>query len=565
MLTAAVERLAAAWPTAVETEESLARSLAFLGVDVDADRLLAAGYTLAAAMVGIVPVATFVLPPTTRLFAVVIPLLLAVGVVLAVRDGPQFLARVRRTRALGTAPTLLTYATLRMRLEPVPERAAKFAGESVDGPLGDSLAGHVERSVGGPGTGFDAFAAEWGEWFPAVERGCSLLESAGSAPENRREALLDRARSAVLEGTRTRMATFGASVSGPATAIYAFGVFLPLALASLLPAVRAAGVPTPLALIVAIYDVLLPIALLAACAWLLARRPMAFPPPDVDRSHPDVPDTPAMPMTVGLLSAIATWLLAEQWLPPWTPPIAALGIGVGTALVLAYRPMVTVRKEIEEVEAGMGDALAMIGRRVAGGTAVERAVATVADESSSRFGDVLADAAGRQRRLGTDLERALLGPNGALARLPSDRLSGSGAVLAMAAREGPPAGDAIVALSEHLEELDRVERETRRSVDAVTNTLSNTAVIFGPLVGGVTVALAGAMGGPGPFEGTGDVSGLGVAIGVYVLLLAVLLTVLTTGLSRGIDRSLAGYRAGLALIAATATYLAAVVAGTLVV
>jgi hypothetical protein len=39
--------------------------------------------------------------------------------------------------------------------------------------------------------------------------------------------------------------------------------------------------------------------------------------------------------------------------------------------------------------------------------------------------------------------------------------------------------------------------------------------------------------------------------------MATLLTVLATGLARGLDRSLVGYRVGLALLAATATYLTA--------
>lgn len=565
MLSATVDRLAAEWPTEVEADPSLRRSLAFLGIDADANALLAAGYALGTGVLALVPLAALVVPPTLRPFAVVVLLAFAGSVALAARDGPQLLARVRRTRALGAAPTLLTYATLRMRLAPVPERAATFAGSAVDGPLGDSLADHARRSRGGPGTGLGAFGREWGEWFPALERGCSLLESAGAARTDRRAELLDRARSAVLEGTRQRMETFGASVSGPATAIYAFGVFLPLSLAALLPAVRAAGFPTPLALLVALYDVLLPLALLAATGWLLSRRPMAFPPPAVDRSHPDVPDAPLVPVALGLLAGVAAWFVAARALPHWTPPIAALGAGAGTTLVLAYRPMVAVRRDVEAVEAGMGDALAMIGRRVAGGTAVERAVATVADESSGPYADVLAEAAGRQRRLGVDLERALLGEDGALTDLPSDRLRGGAAMLAMAAREGAPAGDAIVTLSAHIEDLDAVERETRRSVESVTGTLSNTAAIFGPLVGGVTVALASAMGGPGPFQGAGDVGGLGLAVGLYVLVLAVELSVLTTGLSRGLDRALAGYRSGLALLAATATFLTAVAAGHLVV
>ena len=565
MLRATVERLADQWPAPVEADRSLDQSLAFLGLDVDGATILAASYVVATAVVALVPLIALLVPARLRLAGTFVLLLVAVAIVLAARDGPAFVARVRRTRALGSAPTLITYATLRMRLEAVPERAASFAGATVEGPLGDSLADHVARRAGGPGTGFDGFATEWGEWFPALERGTSLLQSAGHAPASRRDALLDRARDTVLDGTRQRMASFGTSIEGPTTGIYAFGVFLPLALASLTPALRAAGVPTPVALIALLYTLVLPASLLVATVWLLSRRPLAFPPPAVDRSHPDVADSPALPLAVGGSAGATAWIVAGMALPSWTPPIAALGTGCGVTLVLAYRPLVAVRRDIEGIEDGLGDALAMIGRRVAGGTAVERAIATVAEETDGAFADVLAATAGRQRRLGTDLDTALFGHGGPLRNLDSDRLQGAGRLLSMAAHEGAPAGEAIVTLSGHLEELERVQRETRRSVESVTSTLSNTAAIFGPLVGGVTVALAGAMGGPGPFAGGGDVSGLGIAVGIYVLQLAAILTVLTTGLSRGLERSLAGYRVGLALLSATATYLAAVTAGQLIV
>jgi hypothetical protein len=181
------------------------------------------------------------------------------------------------------------------------------------------------------------------------------------------------------------------------------------------------------------------------------------------------------------------------------------------------------------------------------------------------MGEVLADAAHRQRRLGEDVERALLGPDGALSDVPSRRTRTAARTLGTATREGAPAGETIVAAGTHLDELSAVERETRRSLDEVTGTLSNTAAIFGPLVGGATVALAATMTGSGPLASIEGIGGLGLAVGAYVLILAVVLTTLATGLSRGFDRSLVGYRAGLSLLAATATYLAAFAGAGLVV
>jgi hypothetical protein len=536
-------------------------------VDVDtppAVLLGAANASGTATVVGGVATAAIASDTPRTLFGFVL-VAAGVGVAYAARAVPLFLARLRRTRALGAAPALVTRATLRMRTTPVPEEAARFGAGAGEGPLAASLGRHVERSAAGPGTGLEAFAAEWAEWFPALERAVALIESAGGVPAHRRPAVLDRARATVLDGASERAAHFGTAIRGPSTAVYAFGVLLPLALVALLPALRTAGVPSPLAAIVLVYDLLLPAALLCATAWLLGRRPLAFPPPPVDRSHRAVPDDWRRALLGGLAAVAGGWLLASTVLPGWTAPIAAVGFGTGSTLVLAYRPMVDVRERIEAVEAGLPDALALLGRQIASGQAAERALAETADDVSGPLGDVLADAARRQRQLGVDLERALLGPDGALADVPSRRTRTAARMLVAAAREGTPAGETVVAAGEHLDDLADVERETRRSLETVTGTLSNTAAVFGPLVGGATVALAAAMTGTGPLATVAGIGGLGTAIGTYVLALAVVLTTLATGLARGLDRSLVGYRIGLALLTATATYLTAFAGAGLVV
>jgi hypothetical protein len=122
-----------------------------------------------------------------------------------------------------------------------------------------------------------------------------------------------------------------------------------------------------------------------------------------------------------------------------------------------------------------------------------------------------------------------------------------------------------VATAEHLEELRRVERDARRELARVTDTLSNTAAVFGPLVGGATVALSARVSdaGAGTSAGFGasalPTAALGIAVGAYVLWLAAVLTVLSSGLTRGLDRTLVGYRVGAALCLATLAYFAAYV------
>jgi Flp pilus assembly protein TadB len=567
-------------PASATAGPDLRRALGFLRADVAADRIVKAGYGagllvgVAVALVGLLFVPLMAVPP-----------LAAVGGLLAVHavhGVPRLLATLRRSRALGAAPGLVARIVLRMRVDPTVERAASFAARTGEGPLAASLAAHVRRSRGTPRSGLDAFAAEWRAWFPALERATGLVAAAAAAPPDERDRTLDRALTTVLDGTRDRMAAFAADVVGPVTALYAFGVLLPVALVGLLPAARVAGVRVTLPAFVAVYDCLLPVLLLAACVRLLGDRPVAFPPPQVGRDHPEVPDRRLLAPTAGLLAGGIGWVLAARLVAPWAGPVAATGLGAGVCLLAVYRPAKAVRDRAREVEAGLDDALYLVGQRVAAGEAVERALSAAGEEVSGAAGETFAEAAAVGRRLGAGVRESFLGEHGALATLPSTRARSAAALIALAATEGRPAGEALVALADHLDELRALEREARTELARVTGTLSNTGALFGPLVAGATVALgegigrstggagrggvgsAGAAAGPG-LEAAPQIptAALGPAVGAYVLLLAVCLTALATGLSRGLDRALVGYRIGLALPTATLAYLSSFVAAGL--
>ncbi|MFB6129701.1 MAG: type II secretion system protein, partial [Salinigranum sp.] len=537
----------------------------------------------AAAALALPPLAFALGGPAMPLLAAAVGL----GAVHAVHRAPVVLAELRRTRALGATTGLLGRAVLRMRIEPSPERAARFAAATGAGPLAESLGEHVRRAAGTPQSGFGGFAAEWREWFPALERSTALVEASADAPPGERGRTLDRATSAALSGTRERMAAFADEIRGPATAVYAFGVFLPLALVGALPTASAAGVHVPLSAVVLLYDVALPAALIAATGWLLLRRPVAFPPPRIGRDHPDVPDRTLPSLAAGVAAACTGWAAAGALVGDWAAGVAFVGFGAGAVLVVRYRPVMAVRERVREVETSLDDALYLVGRRVTEGEAVESALAAAAEEVTGATGDVLGEAVGVQRRLRVGVRESFLGEHGALSTVPSVRARGAASLLALAASEGRPAGRAVVSMADHLGELTSLEREARRELAQVAETLRNTAGLFAPLVAGATVALAatlsksGATGGAtagttaGSSLGAGSalaggggaaltaggpsVGALGLAVGAYVLLLAVVLTALSAGLSRGLDRALVGYRVGVALLAATATYLAAFV------
>lgn len=532
-------------------------------LDLDAD---AAAIVAAADAAGVVTAVVLALGAVTvdEPALLIVAVGVGIGVDLLLREGIAIAADAKRSRALGAAPTLVGRAVLRLRITPNAEDAAAFAagGES---HLADALSEHVRRNEGTPHSGLVSFAAAWRETAPALYRACLLVEAAGDAPDPERGRTLDRAMDAILDGTRDRAADAAESLRGPATALYAFGVLLPLSLIAVLPAAGAAGVDASLPFVVVVYDLLLPVSLGVAGVWLLAKRPIAFPPARIGREHPDVPDRRLLSVVLGVAAAIAGWIAAGISIAAWTRPIAAVGAAGGTGLITYYRPIVSVRRRIETLEETLPDGLYVVGRRVADGISVERAVDEAADELGGPTGELFAAVTRRGRQLKVGIDAAFRGEGGALERFPSPRAESAAELLGVAAREGPPAGRALIETADHLDDLQRVERNARRELGQVTSTLGNTAAIFGPLVGGATVALADSIGTADALEGSAPPTAeLGVAVGVYVLLLAVILTATATGLSRGLDRATVGYRVGTALLSATVTYLLAfTAAGTL--
>lgn len=562
-----VERLAGWWPGTVDPDPETERALAYLDAGVDPETLAEAArvvsvLVVAAAVAGGVALGRVL---TLRFGVIVVGVGTAVSLAVpfVANRAPAFLAALARTRALGSAASLVGRAALRLRIDPTVERAAAFAAGTGRGALARSLGAHVERAAGTPRSGFDAFAEEWRDRFSALGRAVERLDAAASAPAAERDRHLDRAVEAALDGVEEELAAFTGEIRGTVTGLYAFGVLLPLALVGVLPAARATGVRLPLSTVVVVYDVVLPLVVVVASARILARRPVAFPPPQVGYDHPDTPDSRLRAVGSGVAAAAVAGYAAARLVAPWATPIAAVGVGAGIALVVDARPAKRVRERVRAVEADLGDACYLVGRRVAAGEAVEGALADAADRITGATGALLAEAAGRQRHLGITVGEAFDGEHGALETLPSRRAREVATLYSLAATEGRPAGEALVATAEHVEALGRIERDARRELAQVTDTLSNTAAVFGPVVGGATVALSARVARTGTTAGFGaaplPTGELGLAVGAYVLWLAAALTALSTGLAYGLDRTLVGYRVGIATCLATVCYLAAFV------
>ncbi|MBZ6493604.1 secretion system protein [Haloterrigena longa] len=563
-MTAMVVRvLAGLYPYDVEASRELIDSIRFVGAPYDAETVVKAGYGAGFAA-AFVPVPLLLVNVSIPFIAVFV-LTASFGSAHAIHSWPHLQAAFRRTEALGETPNLIGRAVLRMQIQPSLENAVRFAAETGDGPLARSLGVHVNRSKGTPYAGLLSFADEWAEHFPALRRSSTLLATAQDAPEGERARTLDRSLSAILDGTRNRMAEFTASIRAPTTMLFAFGILLPMALIAIVPVAPMAGVDLNIWMFVLLYNVVLPAVLIAASLWLLVRRPVAFPPPKIDHDHPDLPDHLWLRAGWGLVAGGVVYTAIELFGPAYLSAVVAGGVGIGVALLAVYRPTLEIRTHVRDVETHLTDALYIVGRQVAEGESVESAIELAADRVPAETGDVFEHAAGVQRRLHTGVEEAFLGPYGALRNVPSQRARSMAALLAIAGEEGKPAGRAIVSMADHLEELENVEAETKRSLIKVTSTLDNTAAYFGPMVGGATVGMAGMLTTEdfATSDRLGDattipVEQLGVVIAIYLIMLVVILTPLSYALRHGMDRTLFGYHVGRALLSSMLLFVVTV-------
>lgn len=562
LLTTVIRNLAALYPYDVDGSDDLVESLSFVDSPHDDETIVRAGYGAGiVAALGPVPLLLTSAPITFVLFFVLVT---PVAAIHGVHSLPHLQAAFRRTEALGDTPNLIGRAVLRMQVQPALESAVRFAAETGTGPLSDSLDGHIDRSMGTANTGLLSFAQEWAEWFPALRRSAHLLATAQEAPDGERTRTLDRALSAVLNGTRNQMADFTASIRAPTTALFAFGIMIPLALVALVPVVPMVGFSVNVWIFVLLYNVVLPATLVGASLWLLVRRPVAFPPPKVGYDHPDVPDRLWLRGLWGVGAGVSGYAITASVGPAHLAPIIGIGFGLGTGLLAVFGPILEIRHYVRDVEEHLTDALYIVGRQVAEGESVEAAIELAAERVPAETGEVFEHAAGIQRRLHAGVEEAFLGEYGALRDVPSPRARGTAALLAIAADEGKPAGRAIVSMADHLEELDEVESKTKRSLEQVTGTLDSTAAYFGPLVAGATVGMA-AMISSEDLMGTGEVDvaafpaeSLAIVVGVYLITLCFILTPLSIALRYGMDRALFGYHIGRALVSSMALYVVTV-------
>lgn len=277
-------------PKAVELK--LKRAIVFTGLAVSPTGVCSA--SLLAALLLATPTLLLLfldlLNPVTFLFFLSLPL----GVAWYCYTYPSFKAEVLRVQAGDEAIKIILYMVTYLKLNPVFEGAVNFATAKVRGPISEDM----RRAVWGMRVGkyrtleqaLSRYMPKWAVWNEDFVRSLKLLYGVmREVEEQKREELLRRALSFILESTHLRMRRYVEEITPSLTMIHMLGLMLPAFGIIMFPMV-AIFLHQEISIfqLVLGYLVVLPLLNLFLIHRVLLRRPGAFMVPDISQ-HPELP------------------------------------------------------------------------------------------------------------------------------------------------------------------------------------------------------------------------------------------------------------------------------------
>lgn len=524
-----------------KASRELLHSLDFTGLDLEAYEALCLAYLLAFSTLLLFLILDITvlnsygfrdIPPSTLILLLISTVAMPLLVMHYVSQYPGIYAKYLRIHSLGDAPEVLSYIVMNMKLVSNIERSIKFAAENSNRPLAKDLRKlmwdmqfRVHSNID---DAISSFASQWGEWSSHFKRSIHLVRSSlGEPDEAQRIITLNRALDVVLEGTKNIMDDFASRLHAPTTVLYSIGVMIPLALVAMLPAASVIGYKISTIELSLIYNLLLPVITFLYAYSILLKRPAAFTPPQIPSEHKDLPGKKrryiiatiaviagtavalpgflflalADPSIKAILTGSPVWqplarfVLEDlnSFVPATLPVIWGIAISISIYCIGIYLPCKRIRDRIRKMESEFADALYILGKRISEGRSAEEAFAYTAETmEGSEIAAVFSSIAYNFIAMRTTMKEALFDEEfGALKDVYSDRILATMKLFVESVQKSnEAAGIALVKLADHLKELQGVEESIKRTLYTMTSMMRTTAMVFAPLIGGVTLALS---------------------------------------------------------------------------
>lgn len=529
--------------------EKLERNLELLDADIDGEEVTALAYL--SLMIGLVPTAVTISCVFTLGLSPLLPMIPGFASVLAyliVGWYPSWRVESRRSEELGALPRMINYMTILLKINPNLERAVEFTAENLEGSMGSDLKGELWRLCVGEHSGAEEVLSEFErrleKYGEDLNHSLFLVKSSvDERSETSRGHLLDQALESVFSGVRDTMESYAKRIKLPTMIIYGIGVLMPLVLVAVIPVLSSTGADISGVHVGAIYCVVIPSAILAIRRKVLENRPETFPSPPIP-SKDSAGRALILAIIVGVFPPSLAFLLGVPAEMLTIVSLWGLSIGIAIFCYLNSRETYEIRKRNIRLEGEFCDALVNLGNQLKSGRPPEEAFRKTSETSEgSEISGILERTSVNMRTGGMDTRSAFFdGDLGSLKEVYTKPIRNTFKIMVdLLDRGSRAAGEAILHSARHLKQLKRIERETRRALGEIVNSMKSVSLFFAPFVASFTVQIQRTISERTlgmPVFGSGiqipNTTFLGI-LGLYTVVVTVLLSTYTTEIESGDD------------------------------
>ena len=244
-----------------------------------------------------------------------------------------------------------------------------------------------------------------------------------------------------------------------------------------------------------------------------------------------------------------------------TPIVIGIAVGASFYLVTTSRYQKKKRDETKKLEVEFPDALFQLGNRISEGEPLESAFQKVAETlKGTLVADLFGTISYNLKMTRAPLKDILFNrTTGVLKDVHSRTIRATmETVVEAVQKDASTAGQTIVVISNYLTDMIQVAQDIKNSLSSVVDMMKTTAVLFSPIVMGITIGLYVMLYNQFqdlPFTSAMmDPSDFMLIIGVYLLMVVAITGYFAVGIQNGVDTIEAKHSIGISLPVAAITF-----------
>ncbi len=461
---------------------------------------------------------------------------------------PKWGAEKSKNKGWDDFPRLISYLAAALRINPNLEKAVNFTAEQGE-YFGKGFRSELWKACIGvhnnAGEALTEFGKSLGEENEGVKRSIDLMKSSVTEPDEKsRRKILDRSAKTCFEEVQDRIEKFASNLQLPTTIIYGIGVLLPLILLAVLPVLSSTGLQIGGIELGLFYCIILPLGVFLFQKKALDKRPTTFSSSKLELQNNKI-TTNITAIILAISPPIVTYFIDFSRELVLISLLWGITCAISVFCYLSTKEAFGIRIKNRKLEEEFCDSLTQLANQLKSGYPAERSFQKTAEiTEGSEMSKILSKTSINLRAGGMSLQAAFFDPDkGSLSQVHSELVRHTFRMMVnLLGRSTQAAGDAILQMANHLRRLSKVEKQARRSLQEIANSMKSVTLFFAPLIASVTVRLQGLLSDKTanlPFFGAGVqipfATFLGI-LGFYVITLTILLTFYVVEIEYGDDR-----------------------------